>query len=82
MVSKQETFKRILSGYYTSHTMVETPLWEMMKGKCGWSLTLSISNEFIAYRMTHGEFYVKQVYENSPEWHEDIKECVKELGLL
>jgi len=84
MITKQETFKRILSGYYTSHNMVETPLWELMKKRCSWSLTLVAppNDKYIAFRMVHGEFYVKEVYENGPEWHEDIKECAKELGLL
>lgn len=84
-MSKQETFKRILSGYYTSHTMLETPLWWLMKKRCYWSLTLAVSNYknmAVAFKTIDGEFYVKQVYENGAEWHEDIKECAKELGLL
>ena len=82
MITKQETFKRILSGYYTSYKIVEAPLWELMRERCGWSLTLAVSNEYIAFRMAPGEFYIKQVYENGLEWHKDIKECAKELGLL
>lgn len=83
MITKQETFKRILSGYYTEYSMVETELWEKMRERCGWSLTLAISNDKnVAFKIVAGDFYIKQVYENGSEWHENIKECAKELGLL
>lgn len=83
MISKQETFKRILSGYYTSHTMVETPLWELMKKRCHWSLTLAVSNDKnVAFKIVNGKWFIRQAYENGPEWHKDIKECAKELGML
>lgn len=83
MISKQETFKRILSGYYTEYSMVETELWELMKKRHNWGLTFSPSQDkHIAFRMVNSKWFIKQVHENGPEWHKDIKECAKELGML
>lgn len=81
--SKQETFKRILSGYYTSYEMLEISLWELMRERCSWSLTLSaVDGSPHAFKMVPGTWFIRQAYENGPEWHEDIKKCAKELGLL
>ena len=84
MITKQKMFQRILSGYYSEHMMVETELWEYMKKHCHWSTTLAPNEDkYVAFKMVRDpDDHIKQVYENGTQWHNDLKSCMKEIGLL
>lgn len=82
MISKQETFKKLLSNHYKSITDLDEELWTTMKKTFWWSLTLTNDDKDAAFKSVSGNFYVKNIYENSSEWHKDIRACLKELGRL
>lgn len=82
MITKQETFKRLLSGHYRSVNSLDKKLWTIMKEKFYWSLTATDLGEDIAFKSVPGDFYVKSIYQDSLEWHKNIKACLVKLGRI
>lgn len=81
MISKQETFKNVLSNKYNSAKKLDLELLAAMK-KLGWAIYFD-----------HGEDGYKRVidsevgsiyygFEGSPEWQNDVKRCLKQLDRL
>lgn len=81
-MSKQEIFKRILSGYYRSVNNLDKELWATMSEKFYWSLTLNDKDENVAFKSISGDFYITNIYENSLGWHNDIRSCLKILDRI
>ena len=80
-MSKQETFKKLLSNYFQQWNDLDKEMQASMRFTFYWSLTL-INASHVSYKTVDGAWFVKSVYEGGPEWRQDILSCLKKLGRI
>lgn len=84
-MTKQETFKKILSDDFRRWNDLDKDMRMHMCNIFKWTIILhpDISmGSGIAYKTKDGDRYVKLVYEDGPDWHNDILFCLKKLGRI
>lgn len=81
MISKQQTFKNVLSNKYNNSKSLDLELLAAMK-KLGWAIYFEHGEDGYKRVVDSSEGAIYYGFEGSPEWQDDIKRCLTQLNRL